>query len=128
MTAWSTELILTRREWPRPGYINVTTTEKDILDINVSAGTHVDSKQVGISNPQSPKKESEKTTEKDKVDQQDKVQGTVPLTGVKDYLKELYHLIEKQVGTNGVRLVGARRYAADKDNKRVKWKMLIYIH
>jgi hypothetical protein len=68
MTAWTTELILTRREWPRPGYINVTTTEKDILDINVSAGTHVDSKQVGISNPQSPKKESEKTTEKDKVD------------------------------------------------------------
>ena len=126
MTAWTTELILTRREWPRPGYINVTTTEKDILDINVSAGTHVDSKQVGISNPQSTKKESNKSEEKDKVDQQDKVQGTVPLTGVKDYLKELYHLIEKQVGTNGVRLVGARRYAADKDNKRVNGNA--YIH
>ena len=126
MTAWSTELILTRREWPRPGYINVTATEKDILDINVSAGTHVDSKQVGISNPQSTKKESEKNTEKDKVDQQDKVQGTVPLTGVKDYLKELYHLLEQQVGRNNIRLVGARRYAADKDNKRVNGNA--YIH
>lgn len=126
MTAWTTELILTRREWPRPGYINVTTTEKDILDINISNGTHVDSKQVGISNPQATKNESDKTTEKDKVEQQDKVQGTVPLTGVKEYLKELYHLIEKQVGTNGVRLVGARRYAADKDNKRVDGNA--YIH
>lgn len=126
MTAWTTELILTRREWPRPGYINVTTSEKDILDINISNGTHVDSKQVGISNPQATKSENDKTTEKDKVEQQDKVQGTVPLTGVKEYLKELYHLIEKQVGTNGVRLVGARRYAADKDNKRVDGNA--YIH
>ena len=117
-SAWSTELELTRREWPIPGYQNVKNSlaeQQNNIPTNESTNP----------NPNAPtgdnvtaNKEEEEISQDNKVAEEDNV-GDVPLTGLKDFMKDIYRAIDES-SAHKIKLVGARRYAVDANGEKVE--------
>ena len=114
---WGTELELTRREWPIPGYNNVKSDDEENQDIANIINT-------AQPEPEKPKEE-EAPEDQINIKPEDVVDNSdIPLTGLKQYMKDIFNAIKE--ATSDVKLVGARRYAVDTNGNKVNGNAFIH--
>lgn len=104
-TPWETQLVLTRREWPVPGYMNYSLFKLDNNNNNSTFNNTIVTDQ--------PKTDSKEEEEPKEGQEDTSANGECPLTGLQEYLKDIYNAIKQAVGEGNVKLVGARRYPID---------------
>ena len=111
-TLWTTEISLTRREWPIIGYKNVQSenTEPEIqANININEGSSVESSE-----------DSEMTETNNEFNEEEE-ELTI---GLRDFMIQLYQILKEQTG-NRVKLIGARRWAVDQNGNKVEGNMFV---
>ena len=115
-TAWETEIVLTRREWPIIGWNKKELTsdqQKEIITVNnPNEGTLNESTNVKNSeNTDNNYKESETVTD------------GITTNGLKDFIITIYNDIKAAVATykdNGkIMLISGKRWAADENNNKI---------
>lgn len=129
MSAWKTHLKLVRREWPIPGetYVPGSDIDEDqhiSVNVNTSKGTSVEGVNiVSIAAEDAADmqeiSESGATVSNDTEEQEeDTALSEVPLTGLKEYMKDIYKAVY-DAAEGKVTLVSARRWAVDIDGQKV---------
>ena len=116
-SAWQTELELTRREWPIPGYMNVSATRGETQN-NINTEETSGSAPENKAGTQTTNPTGNNDNLNEEIKPEDVVSGDVPLTGLKDFMKNIYRAIET-ASAKKIKLVGARRYAVDTNGERV---------
>jgi hypothetical protein len=135
-TLWRTHCKLKRREWPIVGYGNAEATNDIVLqqvvdtaiqpvktmeNTEIPSTTPPEVEQASdeatdtTDNPNSTPVQSAETAALD-VAAEDNVGGEVPLTGLKEPLKNVYRLLKEKCP--GIKLVSARRWAVGADGQR----------
>lgn len=107
---WRTKLKLTRREWPIPGYCGSLTKTNDTIVYKFTAND-------GTVRTATLEGSGSAATETVQVSETDNTGGEVPLTGLKEQIKEVYRQLKQ--ASPGAKLVAARRWAVDQEGKRV---------
>lgn len=126
-TRWTTCCKLVRREWPIPGRNGVVLKEdEEILNETTvdTAGQNPENTTGGEGNTptadtENPEEQgaNESASTPVNVAQDDATQDEVPLTGLKDGLKQIYRVLKQECP--GIKLVSARRWAVDEKGNRV---------
>ena len=121
-TYWSTKLKLVRREWPIPGRMAIQATDGTT---EVPNTTTVDTSQPNTTpSPTSAETPTETPTNVPEEELGDVPEETIdsggemPLTGLKEELKQLFEDLQNACDGN-IRLVSARRWAVDESGKKV---------
>lgn len=124
-TLWRTYCKLKRREWPIVGYGTPDGSERDLVYQTVVDTAVPETKSNENANENTPS-ETENTedavsdiaTDDVEVPEEDNVGGDVPLTGLKEPLKNLFNVLKSKCP--GIRLVSARRWAVDAQGNRTE--------
>jgi predicted phosphohydrolase len=121
-TYWSTKLKLVRREWPIPGRMAIQATDGTT---EVPNTTTVDTSQPNTTpsptSAETPEETPTNVPEEELGDVPEEATdsgGEMPLTGLKEELKQLFEDLQNACDGN-IRLVSARRWAVDESGKKV---------
>ena len=129
MTPWKTKIKLTRREWPIPGETYTPGADIDPetniqVAVNTAAGTYINGVNVvtvrGEDEAEMKTQSVSGATVSTDTEQKDEdvAISEVPLTGLKEFMKQIYYAIY-ELCKNNIKLVSARRWAVDLDGQRV---------
>ena len=117
---WRTHCKLKRREWPIVGYGTPGGSSSDVVlqtVVNTAVQpTKTSEMPVSAESVSENGTPAEDMTSDINIPQEDNVGGDVPLTGLKEPLKELFRLMKSKC--DGIRLVSARRWAVDAQGNR----------
>lgn len=132
-TLWRTHCKLKRREWPIVGYGNAEATNDIVLQQVVDTAIQPVKTMENADIPSTTSSEVEQTTDEEApvsegvqsadaealdVAAEDNTGGEVPLTGLKEPLKDVYRMLKEKCP--GIKLVSARRWAVGADGQRTE--------
>lgn len=154
-TAWTTHVKLTRREWPIPGITDQKYDNDDLVIVDTgNGGTTVlayqdaialydrkkikgpyviDLPEIVITGKATNNNTESETSSGDLDDdstitEDDKVANSeIPLTGLKDYMKDCYKIIAQEADGK-VKLVAARRWAVNENGDKVEGNAFLNNH
>lgn len=109
-TSWTTEVALTRREWPIPGWIEKKEDDTDeiIMENKVDDSTALESKS--------------DTESKEEPTAEQTNNADLPANGLSEKIYTLWNIVQNVVTSSNmeIKLVGGRRWAADENNNRIE--------
>ena len=127
-TLWRTHCKLKRREWPIVGYGNAEATNdivlQQVVDTAIQPVKTMENAEIPSTTPpeveqatdeEAPTSEGVQSVDAEALDvaAEDNTGGEVPLTGLKEPLKNVYRMLNEKCP--GIKLVSARRWAVGAD-------------